>query len=81
MPSHIVVALMGAAATYAFLWALAYLNQDPREPTPVGGTIPFLSPLIGLATKKESYYMHLRLVNFHVFCLILSGFASMGGIA
>lgn len=68
MPSHIVVALLGAAAVYAFLWALAYLNQDPREPTPVGGTIPFLSPLIGLATEKESYYVRMRLVTF--LCLV-----------
>lgn len=64
MPSPIVLALMGAAATYAFLWALAYLNQDSREPTPIGGTIPFLSPLVGLATEKESYYVRMRLVIF-----------------
>lgn len=60
MPSPVVLALMGAAATYTFLWALAYLNQDSREPKPVGGTIPFLSPLVGLATEKENYYMRMR---------------------
>ncbi|TVY84384.1 Cholesterol 7-alpha-monooxygenase [Lachnellula suecica] len=60
MPSLFLLSFMSVAATYAFLWALAYLNQDPREPTPVSGSIPFISPLIGLATEKESYYMRMR---------------------
>ncbi|ROW00034.1 hypothetical protein VPNG_08368 [Cytospora leucostoma] len=60
MPSQIVVFLVGAAATYAFLWALAYLNHDPREPSPVAGSIPFISPLFGLTTEKESFYLRMR---------------------
>jgi len=60
MPSLIVLSLVGAGATYAFLWALAYLNQDPREPQPIAGSIPFLSPLVGLMMEKESFYMRMR---------------------
>lgn len=55
MPSQVVVFLVGAAATYNFLWALAYLNHDPRAPSPVASSIPFISPLVGLATEKESF--------------------------
>ena len=60
MPSLIILSLVGAGATYAFLWALAYLNLDPREPPPIAGSIPFISPLIGLVTEKESFYMRMR---------------------
>ena len=60
MPSLIVLSLVGAGAAYAFLWALAYLNQDLREPKPIAGFIPFISPLFGLATEKESFYMRMR---------------------
>ena len=60
MPSLIILSLVGAGATYAFLWALAYLNQDPREPQPIAGSIPFLSPLVGLMMEKESFYMRMR---------------------
>ena len=60
MPSLIVLSLAVVGATYAFLWALAYLNQDPREPPPIAGSIPFISPLVGLVTEKESFYIRMR---------------------
>ena len=66
MPSIIVLALVGAGATYVFLWALAYLNQDPREPQPISGSIPFISPLVGLVREKESFYMRMRQAIFAI---------------
>lgn len=60
MPSQIAVFLVGVAATYAFLWALAYFNQDSREPTPVAGSVPLVSPLVGLMAEKEGYYVRMR---------------------
>lgn len=51
---------MGLGAVYALLWAVAYLNLDPREPPPVSGPIPMVSPLVGLMTAKEDYYIRMR---------------------
>lgn len=62
MPSSIVIAVAGVAATYVFLRALAILTQDSREPKAVVGTIPFLSTLVGMLTLKGHYYRRLRLV-------------------
>lgn len=64
MPSSAVVVVACLGATYAFLWALAYLNQQPNEPPPIAGSIPFISPLVGLITEKESYYSRIRQVVF-----------------
>ncbi|PSR75499.1 cytochrome P450 [Coniella lustricola] len=60
MPSTAVVILASLGATYALLWALAYLNQQPNEPPAIAGSIPFISPLIGLTTEKENYYIRMR---------------------
>lgn len=62
MPTIIVLSVAGAAATYVFLLALAYFKHDPREPEAIVGTIPFISPLIGILTQKGNYYIRLRYV-------------------
>ncbi|KAJ4387252.1 hypothetical protein N0V93_007841 [Gnomoniopsis smithogilvyi] len=66
MYSHILFYLGAVGTTYALLWALAYLNQDPREPPPVAGSVPFISPLLGLMTEKESYYVRMRQGTYFV---------------
>ncbi|KAJ2996336.1 hypothetical protein NUW58_g1006 [Xylaria curta] len=48
MPSLLLLSIGAIAATYAFLRALVLLRHDPREPTTVVGSIPFVSPLIGM---------------------------------
>lgn len=60
MPSTIILSVAGAAAVYIFLLALARCKHDPREPEAIFGTIPFISPLIGMITQKVHYYIRLR---------------------
>ncbi|KAK8044792.1 Cytochrome P450 [Apiospora rasikravindrae] len=60
MPSTLALAAAGVVAAYAFLRALAVFLRDPREPKAVIGTIPFISPLIGMLVEKGGYYMRLR---------------------
>ncbi|KAI0378527.1 cytochrome P450 [Hypomontagnella monticulosa] len=60
MPSAIVLSVVGIAATYVFLRALAFLSQDSREPSSITGTIPFISPLIGMLHEKGGYYVRMR---------------------
>lgn len=65
MPSIIIVTVAGVAAVYFFLLALAYFKHDPREPEAILGTIPFISPLIGMLTEKGHYYIRLRCVRLY----------------
>lgn len=51
------MSMAGMAAVYVFLLALAYFKHDPREPEAIVGTIPFVSPLIGMLTQKGHYYI------------------------
>lgn len=67
-PSPLIMVLMALGASYAFLWASAYTNQDPNEPPPVAGSIPMISPLIGLMTEKENYYVRMRQVVLLITC-------------
>jgi hypothetical protein len=64
-PSPLGVVFMSITAGYALLWSLAYLGHEPNEPQPIAGPIPMISPLIGLMTAKEDYYIRLRYVLFH----------------
>jgi hypothetical protein len=63
MPSATILSFAGAAAFYVFLLALARFKHDPREPKAIVGTIPFISPLIGMITQKGLYYIRLRYVS------------------
>ncbi|KAF3013528.1 hypothetical protein E8E14_009104 [Neopestalotiopsis sp. 37M] len=60
MPSFIALCATGLAAAYIFLRALVHLTHDAREPRAVAGTIPFISPLIGMLTEKGRYYVRMR---------------------
>ncbi|KAK7932287.1 cytochrome P450 [Apiospora marii] len=60
MPSTLALAAAAVVAAYAFLRALATLLRDPREPKAVIGTIPFLSPLLGMLVEKGGFYVRLR---------------------
>lgn len=64
MPSAIILSATGAAAVYVFLLALARFKHDPREPEAIVGTIPFISPIIGMITQKGHYYIRLRYVYY-----------------
>lgn len=46
--------------TFVFLWALLHLTQDAREPQTIENAIPFLSPIIGMASKGSHYHTYLR---------------------
>lgn len=60
MPSGLVVALAGAVTVYLLLRALVRLTQDSREPPMVETTIPFITPILGMGSKKADYYIYLR---------------------
>jgi len=60
MPSGLVVALAGAVTAYLLLRALVRLTQDSREPPMVETTVPFISPILGMGSKKADYYTYLR---------------------
>ncbi|ETS80403.1 hypothetical protein PFICI_07932 [Pestalotiopsis fici W106-1] len=60
MPSFIALGVTGLIAAYIFLRTLVYLTHDPREPKVLAGTIPFVSPLIGMLTEKGRYYVRMR---------------------
>ena len=62
MPSPVVVSVVGVAVTYVVLRFVAYLGHDPKEPPLVTGTIPFITPLLGLAKEKANYYVQLKSV-------------------
>lgn len=60
MPSTLVVAVAGATTVYVLLRALLRLTQDSREPPVVETTIPFISPILGMGSKKGEFYTFMR---------------------
>ncbi|KAK2596102.1 hypothetical protein QQS21_006449 [Conoideocrella luteorostrata] len=60
MSSSIAIVVAIVATTYVFLWAIALLTHDPREPKAVAGTIPYVSTLIGMLTQEGRYYVLMR---------------------
>ncbi|KAI9170632.1 Cytochrome P450 monooxygenase nodJ [Paramyrothecium foliicola] len=60
MLSFVVLFVAGLTATYVFLSTLAYVVRDSREPKTITGTIPFVSPLIGMLIEKASFYNRMR---------------------
>lgn len=47
--------------TYAFLFALLRLTQDPKEPPAIATTIPFISPIVGvLSSGMQKFAVRLR---------------------
>lgn len=60
MPSILPVAVGVAAATYVFLVALLRFTQDEKEPTSISDTIPFVTPIINMASKGGGFYCLLR---------------------
>lgn len=59
--SSFVVACLGAiAGTYMFSWALLYFTQDAKEPRAIANTIPFITPILGMAAKKANFYRMMR---------------------
>ncbi|KAI1413780.1 cytochrome P450 [Hypoxylon sp. FL1857] len=55
-----VIVLGGIIATYIFFWALLRLTQDVKEPTLVSTSIPFLSPIFGMARWNMGFYNYMR---------------------
>lgn len=51
------------AATYLFLRFLLRLTQDRNEPPAILTGLPFISPLIGMATEKTGFHTRLRYVS------------------
>ncbi|PVH98078.1 cytochrome P450 [Periconia macrospinosa] len=59
MVSSVVAGLGSLVATYVFLRLLLALTQDDNEPKALATSIPFLSPLLGMA-RKGQFYIDLR---------------------
>lgn len=60
MKSILVGALVGLAATYAFIRALLQLTQLANEPTAVSTSIPFIGPILEMARHKSRFHAHVR---------------------
>jgi hypothetical protein len=60
MPSNLVLAVAGLVASYIFLQALVYFCHDPKEPPMIVGTVPFLSPVIGMLFEQGKFYTRMR---------------------
>ena len=59
MVSSVVTGLAFLVATYTFLRLLLAYTHDANEPKAIATSIPFLSPLIGMA-KKGQFYIDIR---------------------
>ncbi|KAI1172612.1 cytochrome P450 [Nemania sp. FL0916] len=60
MPSALALAATAIAVIYSFLRALVYLRHDSREPKPIVGAIPYLSPLFGMLIGQDTFYKRMR---------------------
>ncbi|KAI5917892.1 cytochrome P450 [Camillea tinctor] len=60
MPSTFVLAAGVVAATYVFLHALLRLTQDTKEPPSLGNTIPFVTPMLNMASKGVRFHCYMR---------------------
>ncbi|KUJ19323.1 cytochrome P450 oxidoreductase, partial [Mollisia scopiformis] len=60
MTSPLAFAIGGLVSTYVFLRLLLHYTQDGKEPPVVATTIPFISPILGMAKKKTHFYAHIR---------------------
>lgn len=60
MTSAFALCLGSLVAAYVFLSALLHFTQDAKEPHAVETSIPFVSPLLGLITGKQSFYVRQR---------------------
>ncbi|KAI0018342.1 hypothetical protein F4780DRAFT_794773 [Xylariomycetidae sp. FL0641] len=56
MASPLVIFIAVIAVAYTFLYVLLYATQHTEEPPTVGNNVPFLSPVIGMVTKKAQYH-------------------------
>lgn len=61
MISLLSVLVVGAAGIYVLFWALLHLSQDKREPETVDDAVPFLGPILSMASKGSKYHPYLRL--------------------
>ncbi|KAK9415843.1 putative Cytochrome P450 [Seiridium unicorne] len=62
------------AAIYAFLFALLRLTQDAKEPVSIGEGIPFVSPLLNMATKGVGFHRFMRdKYNLPIYTLRMPG--------
>ncbi|CZR51358.1 related to cytochrome P450 7A1 [Phialocephala subalpina] len=52
--------LGGAITIYIFLRLLLRYTQDAKEPLTILTSIPFLSPILGMAARKTSFYAYSR---------------------
>ncbi|GAP82419.1 putative cytochrome P450 oxidoreductase [Rosellinia necatrix] len=60
MISSVTAAVAGLASSYVFIWALLRLTQDSREPPTLEHDIPFLSPIVSMASKGSRFHSYLR---------------------
>ncbi|KAK7992451.1 cytochrome P450 [Apiospora saccharicola] len=60
MNFDLAVAVAGVVGTYAFLRAWLHFTQDTREPPPVEDSIPFLSPVIAMASKGAKFHQQMK---------------------
>ncbi|KUI74212.1 5-beta-cholestane-3-alpha,7-alpha-diol 12-alpha-hydroxylase [Cytospora mali] len=60
MASTLTLGIGFVAAAYLFLSALLRFTQDPKEPPLLDTSIPFISPLLGLITGMQKYFVKLR---------------------
>ncbi|KAI0806444.1 cytochrome P450 [Xylaria sp. FL0064] len=74
MISGLPVAAGVLAATYILLLAALRLSQDPKEPSSISDSIPFLSPVLGMVSKGGQFHRLMRdKYNLPIYTLRLPG--------
>ncbi|KAI0145474.1 cytochrome P450 [Xylariaceae sp. FL1272] len=60
MSAPLALVAAAIAVIYCFFRALVYLKHDPREPKPIVGAFPYLSPLFGMLIGQDKFYKRMR---------------------
>ncbi|KAI0876406.1 cytochrome P450 [Hypoxylon argillaceum] len=60
MPAFLALAATAIAVIYSFFRVLVHLRHDSREPKPIVGAIPYLSPLLGMLIGQDKFYKRMR---------------------
>ena len=67
--STLLMFLAISIGTYIAFSKLLGISQDPREPPPVPGSIPYIGHVVGLLRNKFNYYIQLRYLIAFAHCI------------
>ncbi|KAI1846537.1 hypothetical protein JX266_007434 [Neoarthrinium moseri] len=74
MGFNLAVVIGAVAATYVFLVTLLRLTQDAKEPPSISDAVPFVTPMVNMASKGGSFYHLMRdKYNLPIYTLRMPG--------